>query len=139
MPTCQRCWTCTGTSIRTIPRPTRPKPKWRGQPFIASDLTTVYVADAGGALVSSCTLIIVPNLTRGARAYGLIENVVTHANHRRTGLGRAVMSAALDAAWNADCYKVMLATGSRKDETLRFYEQLGFDRGTKIFFQASRS
>ena len=49
------------------------------------------------------------------------------------------MSAALDTAWKADCSKVMLATGSRREETLRFYERLGFDFVTKTFFQARRS
>jgi len=91
-----------------------------------------------GALIASCTLVIIPNLTRGARPYGLIENVVTHQDHRRTGLGRAVLSAALESAWNANCYKVMLATGSRREESLRFYEGAGFERGTKAFFQTRR-
>jgi GNAT superfamily N-acetyltransferase len=101
-----------------------------------SDLITVMVAEAAGRLISTCTLVIVPNLTRGARSYGLIENVVTHPDHRRTGLGRAVLSSALDAAWQAGCYKVMLATGSRREETLRFYAGAGFERGGKTFFEA---
>jgi len=83
---------------------------------------------------SSGTLVIIPNVTRGARSYGLIENVVTHANHRRSGFGRAILSAALDAAWNEDCYKVMLATGSQRDETLRVYAGAGFERGGKDVF-----
>lgn len=119
------------------PDPAKVEMAWSA--LIGSDLTTVIVADASGTLVSSCTLVIIPNLTRGARAYGLIENVVTHANYRRNGPGRAVMSAALDTAWKADCSKVMLATGSRREETLRFYERLGFDFVTKTFFQARRS
>jgi hypothetical protein len=48
-----------------------------------------------------------------------------------------VLRAALDNARQAGCYKVMLATGSRREETLRFYEQAGFERGVKTFFQAS--
>jgi hypothetical protein len=38
--------------------------------------------------------------------------------------------------WKAGCYKVMLATGSRREETLHFYEGAGFDRGGKTFFEA---
>jgi GNAT superfamily N-acetyltransferase len=86
-------------------------------------------------LVSSCALVIVPNLTRGVRPYGLIENVVTHVDHRRAGLGRAVLAAAVEAAWVADCYKIMLATGSRREETLRFYGGAGFARGGKTYFE----
>jgi GNAT superfamily N-acetyltransferase len=118
------------------PDPAKAETAWLA--LIGSDLTKFIVADSAGVLVSSCTLVIIPNLTRGVRPYGLIENVVTHADHRRTGLGRAVLSAALNAAWEADCYKVMLATGSRREETLRFYEGAGFERGGKTFFQVRR-
>ena len=106
--------------------------------LISSGFTKVVVAVDAGMLVSSCTLAIIPNLTRGARSYGVIENVVTHPAHRGTGLGRGVLSAALDAAWKADCYKVVLATGSRQEETLRFYEQAGLVRGGKTYFEARR-
>ena len=106
--------------------------------LLGSGLTTVLVADAVGALASSCTVVVVPNLTRKARPYAVIENVVTHPDHRRAGLGRAVLSAALDIAWRAGCYKVMLATGSRREDTLRFYEGAGFARGGKTFFQVRR-
>jgi len=107
--------------------------------LLSSGLITPFVADIAGLLVSSCTLAIVPNLSRGARPYGVIENVVTHADHRRTGLGRAVLHAALDQAWHANCYKVLLATGSRKEATLRFYENAGFQRGGKTYFEIRRS
>ena len=103
--------------------------------LLSSGLTTPIVADADGLLVSSCTLAIIPNLTRQARPYGVIENVVTHPGHRRTGLGRAVLQAALGIAWTACCYKVMLATGSRRETTLRFYESAGFHQGSKTCFE----
>jgi GNAT superfamily N-acetyltransferase len=107
--------------------------------MFGSDMMTVFVAEADEALVSSCTLLVIPNLTRGARPYALVENVVTRADYRKRGLARAVLEAALDAAWAADCYKVMLATGSKNPETLRFYERSGFERGGKTFFQARRA
>ncbi|MDB5379075.1 MAG: GCN5-related N-acetyltransferase [Rubritepida sp.] len=111
-------------------------PAWDS--LLNSGLTTVLVAEIGGLLAASCTLVVIPNISRGAKPYALIENVVTHADHRRTGLGHAVLAAALDRAWDAGCYKVMLATGSKQEGTLRFYEGAGFERGGKTFFQIRR-
>lgn len=111
-------------------------PVWAA--LLGSGLTTPFVAEIDGRLISSCTLAIVPNLSRGARPYGVIENVVTDAGHRRSGLGRAVLEAALAKAWTADCYKVLLATGSRRDSTLRFYEGVGFTRDAKTYFEIRR-
>jgi GNAT superfamily N-acetyltransferase len=106
--------------------------------LLGSGFTTVIVAQATERLVSSCTLAIVPNLSRGARSYGVIENVVTHADYRRQGLGQLVLGHAIDLAWQADCYKVLLATGSKQEATLRFYEQAGFERGGKTYFEVRR-
>lgn len=89
----------------------------------------VFILRLAGLLVASATLVVIPNLTRQGRPYALIENVVTHADHRRGGHGRAVMQAAIGAAWQAGCYKILLMTGSTNPATHRFYERLGFDRG----------
>jgi GNAT superfamily N-acetyltransferase len=118
------------------PDPARIKATWSD--LLGSDLIRLFVADLGGTLASTCMLALIPNLTRGARPIGIIENVVTHPDHRREGLGRSVLAAALQAAWTVNCYKVMLATGSRKPETLRFYEGAGFMPGGKTFFEARR-
>jgi GNAT superfamily N-acetyltransferase len=115
--------------------PERAEVTWSA--LLASPMTTVFVAENGGILAATCILAIIPNLTRGGRSFGVIENVVTHADQRRTGVGRAVMTAALDAAWRAGCYKVMLASG-RDEGTLRFYETCGFKRGGKTFFEIRR-
>jgi GNAT superfamily N-acetyltransferase len=91
---------------------------------------------ASGYLVSSCTLTVIPNLTRACRPYGVIENVVTHLAHRGQGWGKTLLMNALDEAWRQDCYKVMLLTGRKEEATLRFYEQAGFDRHSKQAFVA---
>lgn len=112
------------------------EPVWSA--LLTSGLTTPFVTEIAGALVSSCTLAIVPNLSRGARPYGVIENVVTDAAHRGAGLGRAILAVAVDKAWEADCYKVFLATGSRRESTLRFYEGAGFQKDAKTYFEIRR-
>lgn len=97
----------------------------------------VFGVREGGQLIGSCVLQIVPNLTRGARPYGLVENVVVHADHRRRGIGTAMMGAVLRWAWDADCYKVMLLTGSQSAEA--FYDAVGFDGSAKRGYVARPS
>lgn len=97
----------------------------------------VLVGLVGNAIVSSCTLIVVPNLTRGGQPYGLIENVVTDAKYRGRGFGKLILKAAVQQAWDAGCYKVMLMTGSKKPSTLAFYAAAGFEQN-KTGFQVRR-
>lgn len=89
-----------------------------------------------GELIASCTITIIPNLTRGCRPYGLIENVVTHPKHRKQGHGKALLAHALRFAWSENCYKVMLLTGRKDEATLRFYGSAGFDGRDKQAFIA---
>lgn len=87
-----------------------------------------------GILVSSCTIAIIKNLTRSARPYALIENVVTHENYRNKGYGTAVLQKAVEIARENDCYKVMLMTSRKEESTLKFYEKAGFHKGEKTAF-----
>lgn len=89
-----------------------------------------------GALVCSCVLSVIPNLTRGGRSYGLIENVVTHTGHRNRGLGKRLLAHALALAWSQDCYKVLLSTSRKDPATLGFYRAAGFDADDKQGFVA---
>lgn len=93
----------------------------------------VYAAEK---LVSSCTVTVVPNLTRGCRPYGVVENVVTHVAYRKRGCGKAVLAEALSFAWSQGCYKVMLLTGKKDEATFQFYESAGFNRHDKQAFIA---
>jgi GNAT superfamily N-acetyltransferase len=87
-----------------------------------------------GELLASCCAAIVPNLTRGARPFAVIENVVTHSDHRGRGFGSAVLQSLLSSCWARSCYKVMLLSGAQRDAAHRFYEANGFDRHAKQGF-----
>ena len=90
----------------------------------------------GDRLISTCTLSVIPNLTRGGRPYGIIENVVTHAEFRDHCYGKAVLAAALSSAWADGCYNVMLLTGRKEEAIFNFYESAGFNRHEKQAFIA---
>ena len=99
--------------------------------------SAVFLAFAHQTLAASCTLIVAPNLTRQGQGFGLIENVVTHPDFRNQGIGKRLLAAAEQAAWDAGCYKVMLMTGSSRPETLHFYHSAGYAQ-SKTGFQKRR-
>jgi len=87
-----------------------------------------------GALVTSCVINIILNLTHNQRPYAVIENVITDASERGRGHASAVLKAAKEIAEKEKCYKIMLMTGSKKDSTLHFYEAAGYNRLDKTAF-----
>jgi GNAT superfamily N-acetyltransferase len=117
-----------------LPQDERLQQHWRN--ILGNDALHYVVARSEGRPVSTCALTIIPNLTRSARPYGLIENVVTHPDFRKRGIGTQVLRHALAIAWRQDCYKVMLLTSRKEESILRFYVQAGFVYGDKTGFVA---
>ncbi|WP_269582221.1 GNAT family N-acetyltransferase [Roseibium sp. Sym1] len=95
---------------------------------------TILLAQKDRRLVASCTLVIVPNMTRGCAPYALVENVVTHENWRGLGIGRRLMETALERAFDEGCFKIMLLSGADNTAAHRFYKRLGF-ANTKTGFE----
>ncbi len=94
----------------------------------------IIVAEENGVLVSSCVCVIVQNLTHEQRPYALIENVITDEKHRKKSFATACHNFAREIAVRENCYKIMLLTGSKSADTLRFYERAGFNRNDKTGF-----
>jgi GNAT superfamily N-acetyltransferase len=86
--------------------------------------TTVWLA-GNGIPVASITLHALPNMTYAGAPYALIENVVTHDDFRRQGIGRGLMAHVLDRALAVGCYKVMLLTGVERGAQ-GSYRECGF-------------
>ncbi|MFB6723167.1 GNAT family N-acetyltransferase [Kribbella sp. NPDC056345] len=96
----------------------------------------LFLLEEDGVAIASTYLNVIPNLTRGAARYGVVENVIVDAARRGTGIGKAVMAGTLQAAWDAGCYKVMLLTGSKRESTHAYYRACGFVAGAKTGFVA---
>jgi GNAT superfamily N-acetyltransferase len=85
-------------------------------------------------LVTSCVIVIIENLTQSQRPYSLIENVITHPDNRNKGYATLILSAAKDVAVKNNCYKIMLLTGSKQENTLNFYRRAGYNSNDKTAF-----
>lgn len=94
----------------------------------------VLVGIKDDEIISSCILLIIPNMTHEQRPYAIIENVVTHAHHRNKGYATKVLRFAREIALQENCYKIMLMTGSKDEHVLRFYEHAGYNQNDKTAF-----
>jgi GNAT superfamily N-acetyltransferase len=93
--------------------------------------TDVYGMFEGDALRAMATLHLLPNVTRNARPYALIENVVTATAHRRRGFARAVLETCIQASRDGGAYKIMLLTGQARG-AIGFYKKVGFREDDKF-------
>ena len=102
--------------------------------ILADENHHIIVKEAEGKIVSSCVCVVIPNLTRGVRPYAFVENVVTHAAYRGKGYATECLQYAKEIALRANCYKMMLLTGSKEASTLDFYRRAGYNSTDKTAF-----
>ena len=98
----------------------------------------VFVSDDGPRIGATCMLITAPNLLRGGRRHGVLENVVSHPELRGRGYGKAVVQAALAHAWATDCHHVLMQSGRADPGVHAFYEAMGFVPGVRTAYVARR-
>ena len=94
----------------------------------------IVVKEINGKIVSSCVCVIVPNLTRNIRPYAFIENVVTNEEYRGKGYATECLNYVKEIAIKNNCYKMMLLTGTKNENTLAFYKSAGYNSDDKIAF-----
>ncbi|WP_028042096.1 GNAT family N-acetyltransferase [Candidatus Stoquefichus massiliensis] len=94
----------------------------------------IIVNEIDGKIISSCVCVVIPNLTRHIRPYAFIENVVTHADYRGKGYATECLNYAKKIAEKENCYKMMLFTGSKEENILKFYSKAGYNNSDKTAF-----
>ena len=78
--------------------------------------------------------MIIPNLTHVQRTYAFVEKLVTDKACRKRGLATACLDYAKEIAEEKNCYKLMLLTGSKEENTLNFYRKAGYNSNDKTAF-----
>lgn len=88
----------------------------------------LYVALSGGEVVGSFALLIMDNLAHlGARS-AIVEDVCVDERHRGQGIGRAMMTHAIERARACGCYKLSLSSNVARPDAHAFYRALGFQQ-----------
>ncbi|GAA0373207.1 GNAT family N-acetyltransferase [Micromonospora gifhornensis] len=86
----------------------------------------LVVAEAGGEVVGCMQLTYIPGLGRHGAERQLIESVRVRSDRRGQGLGRLMMTWAIDQARQRGCGLVQLTTDKSRHDAHRFYLGLGF-------------
>jgi len=102
----------------------------------ASQGLHLFVLEFEGQIRATAYLNIIPNVTRSAAPYAVIENVVVDHRHRGRGIGKQIMEHVLARAWEDGCYKAMLMTGSTRESTRALYRACGFSGADKVAYVA---
>jgi GNAT superfamily N-acetyltransferase len=95
----------------------------------------LLVAEEAGEVIGSLVLVIVPNLSHGARPWAVIENVIVDEGYRRRGAGRLLMEYAVNRAREEDCCRIGLDSNKILGEAHQFYKTMGFEASAYGFRQ----
>ncbi|WP_022891653.1 GNAT family N-acetyltransferase [Agromyces subbeticus] len=96
--------------------------------------TLVVAETAGGEVVGTMQLTLIPGLARRGAARLQVEAVRVAESTRGGGLGGAMMQWAIDDARASGAALVQLTSDARRDDAHRFYERLGFT-GSHVGFK----
>ncbi|RAO10057.1 GNAT family N-acetyltransferase [Micromonospora noduli] len=86
----------------------------------------LIVAEQAGELVGCLQITYIPGLGRHGSERSLIESVRVRSDRRGQGLGRDLMTWAIDQARERGCALVQLTTDKTRGDAHRFYLGLGF-------------
>jgi GNAT superfamily N-acetyltransferase len=100
---------------------------WAGFEQVEADpRSRILVAEAGGHVVATLQLTLIPGVSRHGLLRAQVEAVRVAASHRSQGLGRALLERAIAEARAAGCGLVQLTSDKRRSRAISFYESLGF-------------
>jgi GNAT superfamily N-acetyltransferase len=108
------------------------------QEILARHGVSAFMSDDGDRIAATCMLVTAPNLLRGGKRHGFLENIVTHPALRGQAHGKAVVQAALAHAWATDCHHVLMQSGRADPRVHEFYDGLGFKPGLRVAYVATR-
>jgi len=88
----------------------------------------VYVAVEAGTIVGTFALLIMDNLAHMGAPSAVVEDVCVDEQLRGQGIGKAMMTLAMQVAREQGCYKLSLSSDLARGPAHAFYRSLGFEQ-----------
>lgn len=88
----------------------------------------LWIAEQDGVAVGTYALVILDNIAHSGRPLAVVEQVAVDESLRGRGIGKRMMTHAMDEARAAGCYKLMLSSHVDRIDAHGFYDKLGFTR-----------
>ncbi|GAA0406177.1 GNAT family N-acetyltransferase [Microbispora corallina] len=86
----------------------------------------LIVVEEDGEVVGTMQLTFIPGLSRGGAERAQVEAVRVAERRRNQGIGRAMMTWAVERARERGCALVQLTSDKERADAHRFYSSLGF-------------
>jgi GNAT superfamily N-acetyltransferase len=100
----------------------------------------LIVAELDGRVVGTLQLTFIPGMTYRGSWRALIEAVRVDRSVRSAGIGRKLVSWAVEQSARRGCRLVQLTSNKTRADAIRFYESLGFvasHEGLKLFLETA--
>lgn len=110
-------------------RPSDPLPDGYSKAFDAIERdpnNELIVAEMNGRVVGMLQLTYIPGISRQGSWRALIEAVRVDSALRSAGLGRKMISWAIERACARGCAMLQLTSDKSRVEAIRFYQSIGF-------------
>lgn len=94
---------------------------------IAADKNNyLIVVELDQKVIGTCQLTIIPYLTYKGGRRGQIEGVRIDESYRGQGVGKKMITWAINKARDRGCHLLQLTMDKKREETIKFYQKLGF-------------
>ncbi|MCA1794828.1 MAG: GNAT family N-acetyltransferase [Desulfobacteraceae bacterium] len=80
-------------------------------------------------LVGFCMGVVCQSFYGDCSPFMVIEDFIVDKQHRRTGIGTALMSSAEHYAIGRGCSQAIFVTENEREDAYRFYESRGYSPG----------
>ena len=97
----------------------------------------LLVAEYEGEIVGSLVLLTVPNLSKSATPWALLENLIVGERYRSGGFRSQILEYAVKRAREMGCHRIELCSDRRREEAHHLYLAVGFEDsayGFRIYF-----